>query len=129
MSTNISFVHSQMAPAPVGHYSQALRFGNLVFCSGQIGLDPYTGVLVSDDFDQQAEQVFKNLLIVVNTAGCTLQDVVRMDVFLTDLNDFEKFNEISEKWLGYHKPTRQTVQVPKLPKGAKVEVSLIVAVG
>jgi 2-iminobutanoate/2-iminopropanoate deaminase len=126
---NMQFIQSPTAPSAVGPYSQAVRFGNQLFCSGQIGLDPQTGGLVGDDFAAQANQVFKNLASVLTAAGSNWQSVLKMEVFLTDINDFVELNELCQRWLGYHKPARQTVQVSALPKGAKVEISVIAAVG
>lgn len=125
---NIQFVQSPLAPATVGPYSQAVRLGNLLFCSGQIGLNPQTGELVSTDFEQQADQVFKNLSAVTMAAGSNLQNTVRVEVFLSNIDNFSKLNEIYEKWFGYHKPARQTVEVSKLPKNALIEVSVIASV-
>jgi 2-iminobutanoate/2-iminopropanoate deaminase len=125
---NMQFIQSPLAPAAVGPYSQAVRSGNLLFCSGQIGLDPQTGELMSPDFQMQAEQVFKNLSAVVVAAGAGLQDVVRVEVFLTNIDNFALLNDIYERWFGYHKPARQTVEVSKLPKDALIEISVIAAV-
>jgi 2-iminobutanoate/2-iminopropanoate deaminase len=125
---NMQFIQSPLAPAAVGPYSQAVRSENLLFCSGQIGLDPQSGQLVSFEFAAQAEQVFKNLSAVLMAAGSSLQDVVRVEVFLANIEDFAQLNGIYERWFGYHKPARQTVEVSKLPKDALVEISVIATV-
>ncbi len=125
---NLSFIHSPLAPKAVGPYSQAIKFGNLLFCSGQIGIDPATGQLVSGDFVEQANQVLKNLNNIVLAAGSELQNTIKAEIFLTDMNNFAALNEIYTQWFGYHKPARQTVGVSRLPKDALIEISLIVAV-
>ncbi len=128
MNSNFNFIHSPLAPEAVGPYSQAIKFGNLLFCSGQIGIDPATGQLVSGDFAEQANQVLKNLNNIVLAAGSGLQNTIKAEIFLTDMNNFVTFNEIYSRWFGYHKPVRQTVEVSKLPKDALIEISLIVAI-
>jgi len=122
---SLEIIHTDAAPKAVGPYSQAIKVGNWLFCSGQIGIDPNTGELVSADFVDQTNQVLKNLQAVIQAAGSDLTQIVRVDVFLTDLSYFSTFNEIYARWLGNHKPARQTVAVAGLPKNALVEVSLI----
>ncbi len=122
---SLEIIHTDVAPKAVGPYSQAIKVGNWLFCSGQIGIDPNTGELVSADFVDQTNQVLKNLQAVIQAAGSDLTKIVRVDVFLTNLSYFSTFNEIYARWLGTHKPARQTVAVAGLPKNALVEVSLI----
>jgi 2-iminobutanoate/2-iminopropanoate deaminase len=112
------------APGAVASYSQAIATDDLVFCAGQIGLDPATGDLV-DGFDAQAEQVLRNLAAVLDAAGCTWADVVKTTCFLADLNDFAAFNAVYGRYLGADAPPRSTVQVAKLPMGSLVEVECV----
>ena len=121
----LEVIHTEAAPKAVGPYSQAIKVGNWLFCSGQIGIDPNTGELVSSDFVEQANQVLKNLQAVIEAAGADLTKIVRVEVFLTDLTYFTTFNELYARWLGDHKPARQTIGVASLPKNALIEVSLI----
>jgi reactive intermediate/imine deaminase len=114
-------VHSSDAPAAIGPYSQAIRSGNLVFLSGQIGLDPATGTMV-EGIEAQAHQVFKNLRAVARAAGGDLDGVVKISILLTDLADFAKVNEIQAQYFKAPYPARATYQVAALPKGGKVEV-------
>ena len=118
-------IHTANAPAAIGTYSQAIKVNNAVYLSGQIGLNPQT-MTMSDDFNEQAEQVFKNLTAVIKEAGCTLQDCVKLNVYLTDLNDFSKLNTIMEKYFPAPFPARAAIQVSALPRGAKIEIDGIV---
>lgn len=112
------------APAAVASYSQAIATDDLVFCAGQIGLDPATGNLV-DGFDGQAEQVLKNLAAVLDAAGCTWADVVKTTCFLADINDFAAFNAVYGRFMSDPPPARSTFAVAALPKGARVEIEAI----
>lgn len=120
-------VETKAAPAPVGPYNQAVKAGGMVFCSGQIPLDPSTGVMVGDgDVEAETHQVLSNLEAVLRAAGCTPQQVVRTTVFLLDLADFAKVNAIYAELFGHGvAPARACVQVAALPKGAKVEIDCI----
>lgn len=113
------------APAAVGPYSQAIAFGNLLFCAGQIPLTPDTGELVAGDVTVQTEQVLKNLGAVLHANGMTLANVVKTTVFLTDLADFTKMNDVYANHFTKPFPARSTVQVAALPKGANVEIEAI----
>ena len=119
-------IHTDNAPKAVGTYSQAVKVGNTVYVSGQIGLDPATMTL-RDGFNAQARQVFDNLEAIIKQAGGTLSDVVKFNVSLTDLNDFNELNTIFEERLTAPYPARAAVQVAALPKGAVVEIEAIVA--
>lgn len=119
-------IHTDNAPKAVGIYSQAIKVGNTVYVSGQIGLDPATMTL-RDGFTAQARQVFDNLEAIIKQAGGTLSDVVKFNVSLTDLNDFNELNTIFEERLTAPYPARAAVQVAALPKGAVVEIEAIVA--
>ena len=119
-------IASKEAPAAIGPYSQAVRVGDMVFMSGQIGLDPTTGMLV-EGIEAQAHQVFLNMRAVAEAAGATLDDVVKLTVFVVDLADFAKVNEIMQSYFKAPYPARSTVEIAGLPRGARVEVEGIVA--
>jgi len=121
-------VSTENAPGAIGPYSQAVKTGNLVFCSGQIPIDPATNEFVSDDVAEQTKQVLKNLSAVLNAAGTELNKVVKTTVFLADMNDFAAMNEIYAKFFDNNKPARATVQAARLPRDAKVEIECIAVI-
>jgi len=123
----LDVVSSPAAPAAIGPYSQAIRAGDLLFCSGQIPLDPKTMQMVGSNAAEQAEQVLKNLAAVLTAGGASLGHVVRTTIFLTSMNDFAAVNEVYGKHFAAHKPARATVAVKELPKGALVEIDCIAA--
>ena len=112
------------APAAVGPYSQAVKAGGFIWCSGQIALDPVSGVLVSNEIKSQTEQVMKNISAVLAASGATFEDVVKTSCFLADINDFAEFNDVYAKYFT-GRPARSCVAVAALPKGALVEVEVI----
>ena len=114
-------IHSSAAPAAIGPYSQAIRVGETVYLSGQIGLDPATGTL-RDGTEEQARQVFTNLRAVAAAAGATLDDLVKVTLLLADMNDFARVNDIMAGFFTPPYPARATYQVAGLPRGARVEV-------
>jgi reactive intermediate/imine deaminase len=116
------------APAAIGPYSQAIKTGLVVFLSGQIGLDPATMELVSDDFEAQVRQAFANLNAVARAAGGTLADAVKFSLFLTDLGQFSKANQIMSELVPAPFPARSTIGVASLPRGARFEVDAILVV-
>lgn len=118
-------VSTDKAPGAIGPYSQAVKTGNMVFCSGQIPIDTATGEFVSDDVAEQTEQVLKNLSAVLEAAGSNLNNVVKTTVFLADMNDFAAMNEVYAKYFSENKPARATVQAARLPKDARVEIDCI----
>ena len=118
-------VVSDGAPAPIGPYSQAVRSGKTIYCSGQIALDPASGNLVEGDVSAQAEQVMKNLGAVLAAANCDYGDVVKTTIFLIDMNDFAAVNAVYGKYFDASKPARSTVAVAGLPRGARVEIDCI----
>ena len=120
-------IHTENAPKAVGTYSQAIKVGNLIFASGQIPLNPETGELVQDSFQASAEQVFNNLTAVCKAAGGDLSNIVKLNVFLTDLNNFAEFNAVMAQFFAEPYPARSAVQVCALPKGATVEAEAIIA--
>jgi 2-iminobutanoate/2-iminopropanoate deaminase len=113
------------APAAVGPYSQAVRTGNLLFCSGQIPINPATGKIEATDVEGQAKQVLANINAVLSAAGLGVHNVVKSTMFLQDMADFPKVNPIYEVGFDGHKPARSTIQVAKLPLGALVEIEVI----
>lgn len=115
------------APAPIGPYSQAMQVGNLVFCSGQIPLDPVTNQVVTGDVKAQAELVMKNIEAVLKEAGLGFQNVVKTTIFLTNMNDFQSVNEVYGKYFQEQPPARSTVAVAGLPKGVNVEIEVLAA--
>lgn len=117
-------ITAQNAPAAVGPYSHAVKMGDIVMTSGQLGLIPETGEL-PEGVEAQAEQALKNLQAVLAAAGCTMADVVKTVVFLADMNDFAKVNAIYAKYFTSEEPARSCVQVAKLPKGGLVEMEAV----
>lgn len=117
-------VSSKHAPAAIGPYSQAIRVGDTIYMSGQIGLDPATGNLV-EGIDAQAHQVLKNLRAVAQAAGGELDDIVKLTLLLADLADFNKVNEIMATYFEQPYPARATYQVAGLPRGARIEMEAI----
>jgi 2-iminobutanoate/2-iminopropanoate deaminase len=121
----VSAVFSAGAPAPIGPYSQAIRAGEFLFCSGQVAIDPSTGTLISGDVTAQTRRVLANLAAVLAAAGATLDDVVKTTVFLVDMADFAAVNAAYGEALGEAKPARSTVAVAAMPLGARVEIDAI----
>jgi 2-iminobutanoate/2-iminopropanoate deaminase len=121
-------VSTENAPAAIGPYSQAIRTGSLLFCSGQVGLDPSTGELVKEDVEGQTRRCLENLSAVCQAAGASLSQAVRCTVYLSDMGDFTRVNEAYGEFFGSDDtPARVTVGVAGLPKGADVEIDAIVA--
>lgn len=121
-------ISTENAPGAIGPYSQAIVANGMVFCSGQIPIDPATGEFVSEDVSEQTEQVFKNLAAVLEAAGASLESVVKTTVFLADMNDFAAMNEVYGRYFVTNKPARATVQVARLPRDARVEIECIALV-
>src|SRR5438046_9453448 len=115
------------APAAVGPYSQAIRSGNLVFCSGQIPLDPQTGGIIHAEIREQTRRVMENVTAVLRAEGLGFEDIVKTTIFLTNLADFQTVNEVYGSYFKSDPPARSTVQVAALPKGANVEIEVIAA--
>ena len=122
-------ISTENAPGAIGPYSQAIKTGNMVFCSGQIPLDPKTGEFVSDKIAEQTDKVLKNLSAVLEAAGSNLNNVVKTTVFLSDMNDFAAMNEVYAKFFSENKPARATVQAARLPRDARVEIDCIALIG
>lgn len=121
---------SKAAPTPIGPYSQAVRAGNTLFCSGQIAIDPATGELVDDDnVNVQTAQVMKNLAAVLAAAGADFSNVVKTTIYLINMGDFARVNAVYAKSFSSVPPARATVAVNSLPKGALVEIEAIAVLG
>jgi reactive intermediate/imine deaminase len=120
-----SSVFTDQAPKAIGPYSQAVRAGNTVYLSGQIPLDPKTGELVKGDIQQEARRAFDNLKAVAAAAGDGLQQVVRVTIYLTDLGDFAKVNEVMAGYFQEPYPARATLGVAALPRGARIEIDAV----
>lgn len=121
-------VHSDHAPAAIGPYSQAIVHGGLVYCSGQIALDPTTGVLAEGDVQAEARLVLKNLAAVLEAAGSGLDRAIKVTVFLKDLGDFAAVNQVYAEAFGDHRPARACVEVARLPRDVRVEIDCVAAV-
>ena len=120
-------ITSADAPKPIGPYSQGVVAGGFMFVSGQIPIDPRTNELVEGGIEAQTEQVLKNLMAVLKEAKMGPENVVKTTVFLSDLSDFAKMNEVYARYLGKEPPARSTVQAAGLPRGVKVEIDLVAA--
>ena len=121
-------VHTEQAPAAIGPYSQATVVGNLVFTAGQIALDPATGQIVPGDVTAQTERVMRNLAAVLEAAGVSWKDVAKTTVYLQDMADFPRVNEVYGRMIGEARPARSTVQVAGLPRGVLVEIDAIAVI-
>jgi 2-iminobutanoate/2-iminopropanoate deaminase len=120
-----TIIQTPNAPKAIGPYSQAVRYGDLLFVSGMLGMDPKTGEFAGSDIERQAVQVLENLKAVIDAAGMSLQNVLKSTVFMKDMNDFAKFNEIYGRYFTDAPPARETVQVARLPRDAAIEISVI----
>ena len=122
-------VSTESAPQAIGPYSQAVAFGNFVFSSGQIPIDPRTGQFVEGGIAEQTEQVMKNLSEVLRAAGAGLSDVIKTTVYLADMDDFVAMNEVYGRFFPENPPARSTVQAARLPRDARVEIDVIAVKG
>jgi 2-iminobutanoate/2-iminopropanoate deaminase len=121
-------ISTAQAPAAIGPYSQAIRSGNLIFVSGQIPLDPATGQLVEGDTAVQTERVLRNLAAILEAADASLTQVLKTTVYLKDLGDFGRMNEVYARFFGERPPARATVEVARLPRDVSVEIELVAEV-
>ncbi len=121
-------VHTKDAPDAIGPYSQAVRCGDMVFCSGQIPIDPATGALVAGSIEDQAHRVLKNLQAILQAAGTGMNQVVKTTIYLTELSNFQKVNQVYGSYFQKPFPARVTVQVSALPKNADIEIDAIAKV-
>jgi 2-iminobutanoate/2-iminopropanoate deaminase len=120
-----TIINTADAPRAIGPYSQAVRYGDLLFVSGMIALDPKTGEMAGADIEAQSIRVLENLKAVIEAAGMGLKNVLKSTVFLKDMNDFAKFNEIYGRYFPDAPPARETVQVARLPRDAAIEISVV----
>ena len=121
-------VNTSKAPNAIGPYSQAIKINKMVFLSGQIAIDPKTQQFIDGDIETQTKRVLDNLKSVIEASGCSLENVVKTTIYITDMNDFSKVNEIYASYFSSGKPARSTVCVAALPKNAKVEIDAIAEV-
>ena len=129
MSSSREAVSASAAPPAIGPYSHAVRAGDLLFCSGQISLDPATGELVGATAPEQARRCLQNLEAVCDAAGTSLGRALRLTVYMTDLDEFAAINEVYETFFASEAPARVAVEVSRLPRGAQVEIDAIVLTG
>lgn len=123
-------IFSENAPAPVGPYNQAVIYGETVYVSGQIPLNPQTGNLLTGTIEEETHQVMRNIAAILEAAGCTFADVLKCSVFVTDIQNFGRINAVYATYFEEaNAPARELVQVAALPKGANVEISVIAAAG
>jgi len=120
-----SVIQTDQAPAAIGPYSQGIAIASWLFVSGQLGMNPETGELTGPDRASQARQALENLRQIVQAGGCSLKNVIAVDVFLTDMTNFAEFNDIYAEYFADHRPARAVVEVRALPKGAAVEIKCI----
>ncbi|CAB1056062.1 RidA/YER057c/UK114 superfamily protein [Olavius sp. associated proteobacterium Delta 1] len=118
-------IATDKAPAAIGPYCQAVQFGDLLFVSGQIAIDPQTGEIIEGDIEAQTKQVLENLKAIIEEAGMTLQNVLKCSCFLNNMENFVKFNSVYDSYFAASLPARETVEVARLPKDVLVEVSAI----
>ena len=118
-------IFTSEAPAAIGPYSQGMRSGRFLFCSGQIPLDPESGEIVSGDIATQTRRVLENVAALLRAEGLTFNNIVKTTIFLTDLGDFQTVNEVYGSYFNQYPPARSTVQVSALPRGANVEIEVI----
>lgn len=123
-----SIIFTEKAPKPIGPYSQAVRFGNLLYVSGQIPIDPATGALSGTDIVSQTKQVLANIEAVLTQAGCTFDNVLKTTCFLKSMADFKAMNELYANAFGNNSPARSTIEVAALPLGALVEIEVIAGI-
>ena len=121
------YVSTSDAPHPIGPYSQGVISGGFLFCSGQIALDPHTGEIVEGDVAVQTERVLQNLVAVLHAAKMGPENVVKTTVYLADMADFPRMNEIYSRFLGQKPPARTTIQAAGLPRGVRVEIDVVAA--
>ncbi len=126
---SVRIVHTDNAPAAIGPYSQAIVAGNFLYTAGQIPLDPNTGQIVPGDVTVQTDRVMRNLTAVLEAAGTSWANVVKTTVFLQDMGDFPRVNEVYGRMIGDARPARSTVQVSALPRGVLVEIDAVALVG
>lgn len=118
-------IYTQSAPDPIGPYSQAVFVNGMLFVSGQIALDPFSGTLVIDNIEKETKQVMENIQAILDAAEMDFSNVVKSSIFLSDMGNFPRVNEVYGKYFGENPPARETVEVAKLPRNVNVEISVI----
>ncbi len=119
------FIYSKSAPEPIGPYSQAVKLGNLIFTSGQIALDPETGQIVAGDIMAQTRRTLENIKAIITAGGSDISKVVKVTVYLKNIQDFPAMNEVYAEYFGESKPTRSTIEASRLPKDSLIEIDAI----
>ena len=120
-------INTGKAPAPIGPYSQAVKVGNALYVSGQIPIDQSTGTLIDESIEAETDQVMRNLAFILEEAGASFDDVVKCSIFVSDMSNFARVNEVYGRYFASNPPARETVEVSGLPKGVNVEISCIAA--
>lgn len=123
----LKVIKTDHAPAAIGTYSQAVQVGDLLFVSGQIGMNPESGELVAEDFEHQSERAFNNLKAIVDAAGSSLSNIVKLNISVTSMSNFQIFNNVMLKFFKEPYPARAVVEVAALPKAALVEIEAVVS--
>jgi 2-iminobutanoate/2-iminopropanoate deaminase len=118
-------IYSPEAPEPIGPYSQAIQSGNMLFVSGQIAIESSSGKMITDEIQAETKQVMSNIQAILKVAGMDFSHIVKCSIFLIDMNNFPKVNEVYSQYFKENPPARETVEVSKLPKGVNVEISCI----
>jgi 2-iminobutanoate/2-iminopropanoate deaminase len=121
-------IYTKNAPEPIGPYSQAVKAGNFVFVSGQVGKDPVSGAIINENIKAEAKQVMANVKNILEAAGLTMASIVKTTIFLTSMDDFAQVNEVYSSFFTGNYPARETVQVSRLPLNVNMEVSVIAVV-
>lgn len=125
---DLKIIHTDSAPAAVGPYSQAIQAGNMLFISGQIPINPANGELVKGSIEDETRQCLENAVAILNEAGTNLNKVIKCTVFIKDMNQFGRINEVYGEYFSEHKPARACVEVARLPKDVNVEIEMIAIV-
>jgi len=123
-----SIINTNNAPAPIGPYNQSVKYGDMLFISGQIPMDPATGNLIEGDIKAETGQVMKNLAAILAAAGMDFSNVIKSSIFLMDMGQFAEVNEVYGSYFKENAPARETVQVAGLPRGVRVEISMVAGI-
>ncbi|WP_457622697.1 RidA family protein [Persephonella sp.] len=124
----MQIIETEKAPKAIGPYSQAVKYESLIFISGQIAIDPETQEFIGGDIVAQTERVMENIKGILEEAGLSFEHIIKTTIYLKDMNDFQKMNEVYGRYFKKHKPARATVEVSNLPKGALVEIEAIAGI-
>jgi len=121
----MDFVFTDKAPRPIGPYSQAVKYKDTLYMSGQIAINPFTGDLIQDDIQAETRQVLKNIHAILKAENLQKEQIIKCSIFIADMSKFSEINEVYSQYFGDHAPARETVEVSKLPAGANIEISVI----